>query len=91
MAFVYVDCPQEFKLLLDQVFSDDFMVEHTRFASFEAFRYSSAVFVNWNADQLVYDETVFDRFVGESTQFTTWDEMVRAAADRRFAAGGGKA
>ncbi|NCB63530.1 MAG: hypothetical protein EOM52_07935 [Clostridia bacterium] len=84
MAFVYVDCPPEFKGLLDQIFTDDFMRGHSRFQSFEGFRYSSAVFVNWGADQLVYDEQVFDNFVRESTRFSGWDEMVRTAADLRF-------
>ena len=84
MAFVRVDCPPEFKSLMNQIFHDGFMKEHTQFESFEGFRYSSAVFVNWNADELVYDERVFDNFVRESTRFSGWDEMVRTAADLRF-------
>lgn len=84
MAFVRVDCPPDFKALMNQIFSDTFMKAHTRFESFEGFRYSSAVFVNWNADELVYDERVFDNFVLESTHFSSWDEMVRTAADERF-------
>lgn len=84
MAFVYADCPPEFKTLMNQIFSEDFIRENTRFSSFEGFRYSSAVFVNWNADEMVYDEAVFDNFVKESTRFSTWDEMVRTAADLRF-------
>lgn len=84
MAFVYTDCPPEFKNLLSRIFSEDFMRENTRFTSFEGFRYSSAVFVNWNTDEMVYDEAVFNNFVKESTRFLTWDEMVRTAADRCF-------
>ena len=84
MAFQYVDYPQEMKDLLANIFSDDFMQAHTRFQSFEGFRYSSAVFVNWNADQLIYDDVVFNNFVKESTQFSSWDDMVRAATDQRF-------
>jgi len=60
------------------------MRENTRFTSFEGFRYSSAVFVNWNADQMVYDEAVFNNFVKESTRFSTWDEMIRTASDLCF-------
>lgn len=86
MAFVYVDCPPELKQLLEQIFSDAFMQANTRFQSFEGFRYSSAVFVNWGADQMIYDEQVFDNFVRESTRFSCWDEMVRTAADRQFQA-----
>ncbi len=84
MAFQYVDYPQEMKDLLANIFSDDFMQAHTRFQSFEGFRYSSAVFVNWNADQLIYDDVVFNNFVKESTQFSSWDDMVRAATDQHF-------
>lgn len=84
MAFVYVDCPPEFKALMSQIFSEDFMREYTRFSSFEGFQYSSSVFVNWKAAEMVYDETVFNNFVRESTRFSTWDEMVHTAADRRF-------
>ena len=84
MEFEYVDYPQELKLLLEQIFSDDFMQGHTRFQTFEAFQYSSAVFVNWKAEQLIYPKVPFDNFVKESTEFDTWDAMVRAAADCRF-------
>lgn len=84
MAFQYVDYPQEMKDLLSRIFSDAFMQTHTRFQSFEGFRYSSAVFVNWNSDQLIYNEALLDRFVQESTQFSSWGEMVRTAADQCF-------
>jgi len=40
--------------LLEDIFTDDFMQEYTRFESFEGFRYSSAVMVNWKADTLIY-------------------------------------
>ena len=53
MAFQYVDYPQEMKDLLMQIFDDSFMQANTRFQSFEGFRYSSAVFVNWNSDCLI--------------------------------------
>ncbi len=84
MAFVYVNCPPDFKEMMNLIFNEDFMRENTRFSSFEGFRYSSAVFVNWNAAEMVYDETVFNNFVSESTNFSTWDEMVRTAADCQF-------
>ena len=37
---------------------------------------------------MVYNEEVFDGFVRESTRFTSWDEMVRTAADRAFSTAG---
>ena len=70
MAFQYVDYPQKMKDLLMQIFDDSFMQANTRFQSFEGFRYSSAVFVNWNSDCLIYDDALLDRFVQESTRFS---------------------
>ena len=84
MSFQYVDYPREMRELMERMFHEDFMREHTRFQSFEGFRYSSAVFVNWNSDQLIYNEALLDRFVQESTQFSSWEEMVRTAADQCF-------
>ena len=84
MAFQYVDYPQELKDLLTRIFTDEFMQANTRFQSFEGFRYSSAVFVNWNSDQLIYDDVVFNNFIRESSRFSDWDEMVRAATDLAF-------
>lgn len=84
MAFQYVDYPQELKDLMVQIFDDAFMQANTRFESFEGFRYSSAVFVNWNSDQLIYDDMLLDRFVQESTRFSSWNEMVQTATDLRF-------
>lgn len=84
MGFVYIDdAPQVMRLLKD-VLTDDFMAAHTSFQSFEGFRYSSAVIVNWDARQIVYDAALLDLFVRESTEFSSWDEMVRAATDERF-------
>ena len=88
MSFQYVDYPQEMRELMERIFHEDFMREHTRFQSFEGFRYSSAVFVNWNAEQLVYNEEALDNFVRESTHFSNWDEMVRTATDLYFQAAG---
>ena len=85
MAFQYVDYPHELRELMNQIFNDEFMQANTRFQSFEGFRYSSAVFVNWNADCLIYDDVVFDHFVRESSDFSCWDDMVRAATDQYFA------
>lgn len=84
MGYEYVDFPPEFRALLEKIFHEDFMRKHTRFESFEAFQYSSAVFVNWKSDQLVYSRTVFDNFVKESTNFTSWEEMVKIGTDSYF-------
>lgn len=84
MGFVYIDDAPQTMRLLNEVFTDDFMAAHTKFQSFEGFRYSSAVIVNWNAQRLVYDSALLDLFVRESTGFSSWDEMVRAATDERY-------
>ena len=84
MDFEYVDYPQELKDLLIEIFSDEFMQSNTRFQSFEAFRYSSAVFVSWEKEQLIYSKALLDNFVKESTRFQSWEEMVQTATDLRF-------
>ena len=88
MSFRYVDYPQEMRELMERIFHEDFMQAHTRFQSFVGFRYSSAVFVNWNAEQLIYNEEALDNFVRESTRFASWDEMVCTATDLYFRASG---
>lgn len=45
------------------------MQKHTNFKSFDSFKYSSAVIVNWNAEDLIYYESLMDSFVKESTKF----------------------
>lgn len=82
MAFEYVDAPAEFKQYLKDIFTDEFMQTETNFKTFDGFQFSSAVFVNWKSDTMVYNKEVFDRFVGESTNFSSWEEMVCTAADR---------
>jgi len=70
--------------LLKDIFTPAFMKAHTSFESFEGFRYSSAVIVNWEAETLVYSATLLDHFVRESTEFSCWDELVRAAVKERY-------
>ena len=82
--YVAVPAPKEFRDLLKRIFTDEFMQEHTTFRNFEGFQYSSAVMTNWEADQMIYQPAVFDNFVKESTQFQSWEEMVKAATDQAF-------
>ena len=83
-GYISIKAGKEFWDLLDMIFTDEFMQKHTNFESFEYFRYSSAVMVNWGGAFMVYQETVFDNFVVESTEFESWAQMVTAAADERF-------
>ena len=82
--YITVKAGKEFWDMLDMIFTDEFMQKYTNFENFEYFRYSSAVMVNWGSAFMIYQENVFNNFVIESTQFQTWDEMVRTAADERF-------
>ena len=83
-GYIRVRAGKEFWDLLDMIFTDDFMHRYTNFDSFEYFRYSSAVMVNWGEEYMIYPELVFNNFVTESTQFKTWGEMIMKAADERF-------
>ena len=84
MAFQYVPVSPDLRKTLQTVFSDVFMQENTNFSDFEGFQFSSAVFVNWKSDIMVYDEDVLNNFVKESTRFSSWDEMVQTATDLAF-------
>lgn len=83
-GYIRVKAGKEFWDILNIIFTDAFMQKYTNFESFEYFRYSSAVMVNWGGEYMIYPEKVFNNFVVESTVFKTWDEMVMKAADERF-------
>lgn len=82
--YITVNNDEKLKNLLKEIFTDQFMQDCTNFENFEYFKYSSAVICNWDAPKMVYDETLLNLFVKESTVFTTFDEMVKKAADIRF-------
>jgi hypothetical protein len=85
-GYIRVKAGDDFWNLMDMIFTDQFMKKHTNFDSFEYFRYSSAVMVNWGGEYMIYPEKVFNNFIVESTEFSNWDQMVMAAADERFGA-----
>ncbi|OLR55718.1 hypothetical protein BHK98_06345 [Hornefia porci] len=82
--YVSYNNDDEFKKILEDIFTDEFMQEYTNLENFEAFKYSSAVMCTWDSPRLVYSKTLLDGFVRESSRFDTWDEMVVAATDLRF-------
>lgn len=84
MEYEYVEYSRKLKELLQHIFNDAFMCENTRFSSFEAFQYSSAVFVNWHSDMLIYRKDILDNFVKESTDYQSWNDMVITATDACF-------
>lgn len=82
--YITIENSEKLRGLLKEIFTGDFMQEYTNFTSFEYFRYSSAVIVNWNAEKMIYDEDLLNLFVRESTRFRSFDEMVKTATDLRF-------
>ena len=85
-GYVHVEVDDKLRNLLNIIFSDEFMQANTNFENFEAFQYSSAVITNWKSDHMVYAQLLMDNFVKESTRFSSWEEMVQAAAEQRFGA-----
>jgi hypothetical protein len=84
VAFEFVEYDAELRHHFESIFSDDFMRENTNFENFKSFQYSSAVFVNWNEDILIYNAQNLDDFVKGSTRFADWDERIRAGVDQKF-------
>lgn len=78
-----VDAPKLMHLLED-IFTDAFMQAHTNFENFKVFQYSSAVIVNWNAENLVYSKNLLNHFVQESTEYDGWEALVHAAVAERY-------
>lgn len=63
-----------------EVFSDEFMIEHTNFSTIDEFLISSPEKIS-NAEEFEKaDESILDVFVSEQTKFDTWKEMMSAAA-----------
>lgn len=82
--YVRIHNDEKLKKLLDEIFTDEFMSQYTNFETFRYFKYSSAVICNWEAETMIYDEELLNLFVKESTNFSTFNEMVEKATDLRF-------
>ena len=83
-GFDVVPNTAELRQILKEIFSDEFMKAHTNFDSFDIFKFSSAVICNWEKDPLIYSRYLLDHFVRESTEFDSWDRMIRVAADEKY-------
>ncbi len=55
-GYIRVKAGKEFWDILNIIFTDAFMQKYTNFESFEYFRYSSAVMVNWGGEYMIYPE-----------------------------------
>lgn len=73
----------ETKEELFELFDDEFMHKYTNLDSFEAFTFSGAVFVNWQAETIMGPRAAFDCCVRGKTQFDTWEEMYRTAVHNK--------
>ena len=78
---VRVNLPEASRANLHRILNDGFMKKYTKCENLEAFMFSSAVFVNWEDETLVYSEERLDAFVAETTQFKSWMEMLGKAAE----------
>lgn len=85
MSTVTVQNSEKLRKFFRAIFTDSFMRAHTNFEKFEYFCYSSAVIVNWDADPMVYDETLFDLFAQESTEYDSFGAMIHAASQQHLA------
>ena len=79
-GYAVVSNPPELGMILKDLFTDEYMKKYTNFDSFEAFKYSSAVIVDWERDPMIYSRILLDNFVNESTCFKTFDQMVLHAS-----------
>lgn len=64
---------------LEELFSPGFMERYTNFKTFEEFRFSGAVFVDWSAGFIVGPREAFNCCVRGKTTFQSWEEMYQAA------------
>jgi len=64
----------------DELFTPEFMSEHTSFESFDAFLEHSPWDVESDDDfERLSETSEFDAYVNESSPFSSWEEMLEAA------------
>lgn len=65
----------------DDLFSPSFMREHTQYESFNEFVSESHWEIETETDLDAIPLTEFDRYVAETTQFSSWNGMATTAAE----------
>lgn len=65
----------------DAFFSDQFMVEHTSYETFDAFCAQSPWDLRARNDVLGVSRDRLDEYVADSTDFESWEEMKTRAAE----------
>lgn len=68
------------KYSFDEIFSEKFMCENSNFSSIEDFLKSSPENISTAEELEKADETILDIFVSNQTKFSSWKEMMSAAA-----------
>lgn len=63
-----------------EIFSEEFMIEHTKFSTIGEFLLSSPEKISNSEEFEKADESILDAYVSEQTKFKTWEEMMSAAA-----------
>lgn len=63
-----------------EIFSEEFMVEHTNFSTIGEFLLSSPEKISNSEEFEKADESILDAYISEQTKFKTWEEMMSAAA-----------
>lgn len=63
-----------------EIFSEEFMVEHTNFSTIGEFLLSSPEKISNSEEFEKADESILDAYISEQTKFNTWEEMMSAAA-----------
>lgn len=62
-----------------EIFSEEFMVEHTNFSTIGEFLLSSPEKISNSEEFEKADESILDAYISEQTKFNTWEEMMSAA------------
>lgn len=68
-----------------ELFSDDFMLRHTDFASIGAFFDASPFNLETNEDLAALPEADLDSYVVTNTRFSSWEEMKSVAGSEWMA------
>lgn len=69
------------KVDFDELFTEEFMLEHANLSSFDAFLKQGNFEVNSEEDFVNIPDDVFDEYVSKYTDFPNWEEMLGTATE----------
>lgn len=67
------------KVSFDELFTDDFMEEHTKFQTLDSFFEASGFDVSSSEAFAAIPDEDMDKFVAENSEFDTWEDMLSTA------------